>query len=112
MLLGVSFLLVVRVSDYNSHLMKCLTFSTLRSLRLLSALQGRKYLTKQCISFWLRSVYKLLCKLDVGFFNLCHLIKTIYEDISVYFPMKQHSGPHPFGERRPTDSLLQICGSS
>lgn len=53
----------------------------------------------------MRSVYKLLCKLDVGFFNLCHLIKTIHEDISVYFPMKPHSGLHPSDERRLDDSL-------
>lgn len=39
-------------SNYNNNLMKCLTFSTLRSLRLLSALQGRKCFTKRCISFW------------------------------------------------------------
>lgn len=64
-LLGVCFLLVVCVCLIITPLDGCLTFSTLSSLR---PLQGRDCLTKQCISFWLRSVYKLLCKLDVGFF--------------------------------------------
>lgn len=60
------FLLALCLSGSIGHLMKCLTFHTKISQASLSS-PGKKMFYLTMYFFLVRSVYKLLYKLDVGF---------------------------------------------